>query len=230
MRDLRPGEFWTTHGTAHANTQQQFFAYDVCVSTDGTWGTGRLLPGTDGTMNEHYRLWGKPIHAIADGNVADFCNDFPTNQVPGQVDPAAAAYDFKGQPFHGNGNFFTIADTSKEETILYAHMQPGTLNPALLKVGNAVKKGDFLGLAGNAGAASEPHLHIHANRTPTSGGSWLGFWPADAFVPRAGTLRTQFPVERRCLPVERAAQAGSTARQLLFVAVRYSRERSCKTS
>lgn len=175
MRHLRPGEFWTTHGTAHANTQQQFFAYDVCVSTDGTWGSGRLLPGTDGTMNEHYRLWGKPIHAIADGTVADFCNNFPTNQVPGQVDPAAETYDFGGQTPHGNGNFFTITDTSKEETALYAHMQPGTLNPVLLKVGNAVKKGDFLGLAGNAGAASEPHLHIHVNRTTTSGGSWLGY-------------------------------------------------------
>lgn len=175
MRDLRPGEFWATHGTAHEQTQQQFFAYDVTVSTDGTWGAGRLLPGTDGTQNEHYRLWGKPIYAIADGKVADFCNDFPTNQVPHQVDAAAAAYDFKGKTVHGNGNFFTITDSSKEETILYAHMQPGTLNPVFLKAGNAVKKGDFLGLAGNAGSASEPHLHIHASRTPKSGASWLGF-------------------------------------------------------
>jgi hypothetical protein len=175
MRDLRPGEFWATHGWKHENTQQQFFAYDVTVSTDGTWGSARLLPGTDGTMNEHYRLWGKPIHALADGTVADFCNDFPTNQVPGQVDPAAEAYDFKGVTPHGNGNFFTIVDTSKEETILYAHMQPGTLNPSLVKAGAAVKKGDFLGLAGNAGSASEPHLHIHASHTPTSGASWLGF-------------------------------------------------------
>jgi hypothetical protein len=175
LRDLRPGEFWTTHGYLHGQTEQQFFAYDVCVSTDGTWGSGRLLPGTDGTMNEHYRIWGKPIYAIADGTVSDFCNDFPTNQVPTQIDPAVLAYDFKGKTFHGNGNFFTIKDTSGQETVLYAHMQPGTLNPALLQVGNQVKKGDFLGLAGNAGAASEPHLHIHAGRTPATGASWLGF-------------------------------------------------------
>src|SRR5262249_16001340 len=48
-----------------------------------------------------------------------------------------------------------------DEVALYAHMQKGSLNNKLLATGAQVKLGDFLGLAGNAGNASEPHLHIH---------------------------------------------------------------------
>ena len=44
-------------------------------------------------------------------------------------------------------------------------MQPGSLNAKFLTKGATVKAGDFLGLAGNAGASSGPHLHIHANKT-----------------------------------------------------------------
>ena len=44
-------------------------------------------------------------------------------------------------------------------------MQPGSLNAKFLTKGAAVKAGEFLGLAGNAGASSGPHLHIHANKT-----------------------------------------------------------------
>ena len=59
----------------------------------------------------------------------------------------------------GAGNHFYLQHGT--EVALYAHMQKGTLNPALLSGGATVKAGDFLGLAGNSGNASEPHLHIH---------------------------------------------------------------------
>src|SRR5262249_51812870 len=49
--------------------------------------------------------------------------------------------------------------------------QEGSLNPDLLTTGVSVKGSDFLGLAGNSGNASEPHLHIHAVKgtTPETG-------------------------------------------------------------
>src|SRR5262245_59006653 len=84
VRDLRPGEFWQVHGTAHAQDNfAQLFAYDVGVSVDngGNSHTG-LLPNTDGSKNEHSRIWGKPIYAIADGTVRHFRNDFPENAAP----------------------------------------------------------------------------------------------------------------------------------------------------
>src|SRR5208282_3566122 len=39
----------------------------------------------------------------------------------------------------------------------YAHMQPGSLR---VKVGDKVRRGQVLGLLGNSGNSSEPHLHF----------------------------------------------------------------------
>jgi hypothetical protein len=161
-RDLRAGEFWHVHGFSHAQTKEQSFAYDVGVNVVG--GNG-LLPGKDGTAVTHYRVWGKPIHAIAAGTVRHARNDFPTNETFGDVSPEIQ--ELINSLGDGNGNFVTIA--TGDETVLYAHLQPGTVAVA---PGDAVEAGDFLGLAGHSGAASHPHLHIGAVRTNAGPQSW----------------------------------------------------------
>jgi len=175
--DLRADEWWRVHGTDHGQSNPaQLFAHDVVVGAyDASSGDGytTLLPGTDGSQNTHHRIWGKPVHAIAAGTVVDFRDDFPTNALPGQIDPAAEAYWKGAAATDGNGNFFTIAGGG--ETVLYAHMQPGTLNPKLLAPNAVVQAGDFLGLAGNSGASSGPHMHIHAVATGSGGHSWTGY-------------------------------------------------------
>ena len=60
----------------------------------------------------------------------------------------------------GGGNDFFIRHGN--EVVLYAHLQHGSSNPDFLRVGAIVRKGDFLGRAGNSGSSSEPHLHIHS--------------------------------------------------------------------
>ena len=40
---------------------------------------------------------------------------------------------------------------------MYAHLQPGTLR---VKTGDRVKRGQTLGLVGNSGSSTEPHLHF----------------------------------------------------------------------
>ena len=40
----------------------------------------------------------------------------------------------------------------------YAHLQPGAIK---VKVGDKVRRGQVLGLVGNSGNSTEPHLHFH---------------------------------------------------------------------
>lgn len=175
--DLGFGEFWTMNGCTHGMGAEgsQSFAYDM-----GVWGvdpdTGAFdwkKPGTDGTKNSDLRVWGKPLYAMADGIVRHFLNECPNNPHPltwstqEELDQKSAeqrdlywgAYEDNGQ--HGGaGNHFYIQHG--DEIVLYAHMQKGSLNAALLSVGAVVKAGDKLGLAGNSGSSSGPHTHIHA--------------------------------------------------------------------
>ncbi len=173
--DLRVGEFWQLNGCTHGmgNEGSQSFAYDM-----GVWGVNHddnvyhwVLPGAGGTENSDFRVYGKPIRAMADGEVVHFLNECPDNPKPlswtseedlneksaQQKKDYWGAYDAQ----HGGaGNHFYIQHGS--EIMLYAHMQKGSLTKKFLAVGAKVKAGEKLGLAGNSGSSSGPHLHIHA--------------------------------------------------------------------
>ena len=91
--DLRPGEFWQLHGTSHAqDNPSQIYAYDVGVAVESGSGYDLELQRGAGEekANHHYRIWGKPIYAVADGVVVSWRNDFPDNPRPGEVDPETA--------------------------------------------------------------------------------------------------------------------------------------------
>ena len=53
------------------------FGYDVGVAVRSDGGFRNSSPGTDESQNEHYRIWGKPIYAIADGDVVHALDTFP---------------------------------------------------------------------------------------------------------------------------------------------------------
>ncbi len=170
--DLRFNEFWISrsgHGTG--NEGSQLFAYDLTVIAydDASKSWNFLLPGTKGDKNSDSRIWGKPVHAMADGTVIEALNDVPSNPQPmnakdkadGDKKAKEQQDKYWGKYLHGGaGNHFYIQHG--HEVVMYAHMQPGSLNKNLLAKGAKVKAGDFLGLAGNSGSASGPHLHIHA--------------------------------------------------------------------
>ena len=71
--DLSDGEFWQGISGKHspAGGGVQLFGYDMgVVAYDGqndTW--AHLLPSGSNAKNEDYRVWGKPIYAMADGIV-----------------------------------------------------------------------------------------------------------------------------------------------------------------
>ncbi|MBW8877041.1 MAG: M23 family metallopeptidase [Acidobacteria bacterium] len=159
--DLGKDEFWSGKGAAHAGGGDQIFHYDLGITGFDPdlnhWSI--LYPGKDGTHNDDYRIWNRPVYALADGVVTFYENDVDANPAPGTV---TAQGNQKGW-----GNAFNIQHGPYLAT--YMHMQKGSLNPALIQgypegvefqKGAAVKAGDFLGLAGNAGTSSAPHLHV----------------------------------------------------------------------
>lgn len=156
--DLEKGEFWFGRSAVHGNAGggTQMFAYDLgIVGFDtGQQAWRRAKQGTDGTQNSHYHIWEKPIYAMADGTVVQFNDSMADNTTIGQPDPPP-------KPVEGNHFYIQHGD----DLALYAHFKLGTMNPALKAKGAVVAEGDFLGLAGNSGNSSEPHLHVQINRT-----------------------------------------------------------------
>ena len=84
--DLQAGEFWgaasNTHGTGSVGSQLYAYDMNVVAWNDKTKKIDRRWPGKNGDHNEDYRIWGKKVHAMADGIVVQFVNDCPNNDPP----------------------------------------------------------------------------------------------------------------------------------------------------
>lgn len=144
------GEWWVAWGgrtlglNYHAAIRAQRFAHDLLMVKDGKSHAG------DGKALTDYYCYGQPILAPAAGTIVAATDTLPDQPI-GSRDPAHAA-----------GNHVVI-DHGNQEFSLLAHLQPRSLK---VKVGQRVKAGDVLGLAGNSGNTSEPHLHVHLMNGP----------------------------------------------------------------
>jgi murein DD-endopeptidase MepM/ murein hydrolase activator NlpD len=98
-----------------------------------------------GQRNEDYYVYGQEILAAASGEVVTAIDGVPDN-APGSMNPYCAV-----------GNCLII-DQGQNEYAVYAHLQPGSLR---VHRGDKVQQGQVLGLCGNSGNSSEPHLHFH---------------------------------------------------------------------
>jgi murein DD-endopeptidase MepM/ murein hydrolase activator NlpD len=140
--------FWGGRSVAqnyHAEHADQRFAYDLEVVRNGSSHRG------DGKANADYYCYGLPILAPGDGVIAGVLDGVPDN-VPGAMNPKQVAGNYVSID-HGNGEFSMLC-----------HLQPGSL---AVSVGQRVKAGQKLGLTGNSGNTSEPHLHYHLQTTAT---------------------------------------------------------------
>jgi hypothetical protein len=115
---------------------------------------GSLAQG-DATKNESFGYYGDEIYSVAPGKVVATQDDQPT-ELPGAL-PA-------GQTVQTAGGNYVVVDIGKGRYAFYAHMQPGSLK---VKLGDAVKTGQVLGLLGNTGNTDSAHLHFHIMDGPS---------------------------------------------------------------
>jgi murein DD-endopeptidase MepM/ murein hydrolase activator NlpD len=128
-------------GGAHIS---QRFAIDwVRLGEDGQTFTGDRLD------NKNYRAYGSEALAVADGTVVAFKDGIPENVPPGRAVPITI------ETVGGN---HVILDISGGHFAFYAHLQPAKIR---VKMGEHVKRGQVIGLVGNSGNSTEPHLHFH---------------------------------------------------------------------
>jgi murein DD-endopeptidase MepM/ murein hydrolase activator NlpD len=112
--------------------------------------SGRRFTG-DSLANDSYFAEGGDALAVADGIVVSVKDSIPEN-IPG---PASRAVPITLETVGGN---FVILDIGQGRYAFYAHLKPGSLR---VRPGDRVRKGQVLGLVGNSGNSTEPHLHFH---------------------------------------------------------------------
>jgi len=129
----------------HHDAPNQQFAFDLL----GVDESGKTRKGNSQT-NEDYFAFGREILSPADGIVTDVITGVRDN-VPGSMNPYSAS-----------GNAVFIQHRENEVSVL-AHLK---LDSVKVKVGDKVTRGQVIGLCGNSGNSSEPHLHYHLQNTP----------------------------------------------------------------
>lgn len=183
-----PGEKWTVvwggdtvAQNYHVNYADQRHAYDILIVRDGKTHDG------DGDHLKQFYAYGRPILAPAGGEVIEAVTTLPDN-APGKMDPA-----------HPAGNHILL-DMGNNEYLLLAHMQPGSVT---VKRGERVERGQTVGLCGNSGNTSEPHLHIHVQDKPYLFRDALGL-PAifDGYVSDGREVTNGSPVQGEIISAE----------------------------
>jgi hypothetical protein len=129
----------------HHDSPGQRFAFDFL----GVGPDGKTRKGVSNS-NEDYYAFGREVLAPADGTVTDVIEGVRDN-VPGSMNPYSAV---------GNG---VVLQHREREVSVLAHFKQGSIG---VKVGDKVKRGQVLGLCGNSGNSSEPHVHYHLQNTP----------------------------------------------------------------
>ena len=181
VNDLRTNEAWgasSNHGSDH-----QVFALDMGVLGWNQTAWAETFPGTNGSRKEHYRVYGMPVYAMADGTVCWALNDH--EERPTVADSPTSSPSQGG--FVGGGNQIFVK--SGDEIAVYAHFQRGSIPQELLQPGAAVRKGQYLGKVGLSGSTSHPHIHIHLKKEPAMGaptpGELMNACDAGFFRPMA---------------------------------------------
>ena len=124
----------------HVESEAQKNAFDILI-IDSTGKSYR----TNGQVNDDYYAFGQALYAPCEGEVVLVVDGIKDNK-PGNLNPIYLP---------GNS---VIIKTPNTEYLIFAHFKQHSIKVA---EGQKIKKGQLLGLCGNSGNSSEPHLHFH---------------------------------------------------------------------
>ena len=124
----------------HVENEAQRNAFDFIITDE----KGKSFK-TNGKTNEDYYAFGKEVIAPCNGEVVLVVDGVKDN-MPGTLNP-----------IYVPGNT-VIIKTANNEYLFFAHFKQHSI---VVKQGQKVTQGQLLGLCGNSGNSSEPHLHFH---------------------------------------------------------------------
>ncbi|WP_197032657.1 M23 family metallopeptidase [Clostridium sp. KNHs205] len=123
----------------HAVWASERWAYDIVMK-----------PYTTGSKDpDSYGIWDKEVYSPVSGVVVEAYDE--------EEDILANTEEF----ISSEGNHVYIRINTTGTYLLLNHLKKNSL---VVKTGDEVKTGDYIGRVGNSGSTSEPHLHIHHQR------------------------------------------------------------------
>jgi biotin carboxyl carrier protein len=135
---------------------REWLAQRFAVDWEQVDSTDRFVKrGGDPSKPADYAIYGQRALAAADAKVIHVIDGLK-DQVPGELPQGITLREADGNS--------VIAKLDGGLYMLYAHLQEGSIK---VKVGDKVKRGDVLGLVGNSGNTSAPHLHFHVMDGPS---------------------------------------------------------------
>ena len=159
--------------SGHRN-RSGLYALDA-LGLSPTYGPMRLPKPDDDPKN--YSGWGREVISPASGTIVQARNNRPDQPIAGESNPAFFVPEF---PDGGDPGNYVVIDHGNGEFSMIAHMQKGSVR---VKRGDRVNQGQPIGLVGNSGDTSGPHVHYQLQNGP----DWER---ADGLPPRFTNVST----------------------------------------
>jgi hypothetical protein len=136
------------HGNYASPTRR--YAYDLVITEHGRTYNG------DGQSNASYFAWGRSVRAAADGVVVDVCDRELDNEGNQRSQGPCLA------------NRIVLRHEGGVHTV-YLHLKQGSVRGKGVVKDGRVSAGQVIGLVGNSGDSTEPHLTFYAYRVDPTG-------------------------------------------------------------
>jgi hypothetical protein len=149
--EIGPHRFVTNPMNGTLDPSEQFAIDWIKVDSQGKAFRG------DGKTSEQWLCYGAEVLAVGPGTVVETMRDLPDEP------PGIAPTNLK-IPDEIAGNH-VILDLGGGRYAMYAHLVPHSVT---VHVGDRVKAGDKLGLLGNSGNSTGPHLHFQIGDRPST--------------------------------------------------------------